>query len=285
MSSSRSWRLLVAAFSSWSAGRPAPPAQDRIFPNVPELRAARRPRPGCTASSGRLLSARRGDSDSAASPRRKSALGENFPVVALRRGDRARSRSASAPRCTGASAWATGRARSSATTGSSALNTTAALGAWSAHRRAVPREQPSGRRIQRPVRRDPARLDPRGRRGLGHATGPGPLRVTGNLSYVLIDELDLDRPGAALAADYEGRPFGSLPRRSGAAGRRRLLRRRGRRPTGESAPPPSWASRCRAPSGGREIGIALIAHDGLSTQRQFFRRESRYIGGELRFDL
>jgi len=40
-----------------------------------------------------------------------------------------------------------------------------------------------------------------------------------------------------------------------------------------------------ASSGGREIGIALIAHDGLSTQRQFFRRESRYIGAELRFDL
>jgi len=37
--------------------------------------------------------------------------------------------------------------------------------------------------------------------------------------------------------------------------------------------------------GGREIGFALIAHDGLSTQRQFFRHESRYIGGELRFDL
>ena len=38
-------------------------------------------------------------------------------------------------------------------------------------------------------------------------------------------------------------------------------------------------------AGGREVGIALIAHDGLSTQRQFFRRESRYIGAELRFDL
>jgi hypothetical protein len=37
--------------------------------------------------------------------------------------------------------------------------------------------------------------------------------------------------------------------------------------------------------GGRQIGLALIAHDGLSTQRQFFRRESRYVGGELRFDL
>jgi hypothetical protein len=37
--------------------------------------------------------------------------------------------------------------------------------------------------------------------------------------------------------------------------------------------------------GGREVGFALIAHDGLSTQRQFFRRESRYVGAELRFDL
>jgi hypothetical protein len=40
-----------------------------------------------------------------------------------------------------------------------------------------------------------------------------------------------------------------------------------------------------SPSSGRELGIALIAHDGLSTQRQFFRKESRYIGAELRFDL
>ena len=29
----------------------------------------------------------------------------------------------------------------------------------------------------------------------------------------------------------------------------------------------------------------LIAHDGLSTQRQFFREESRYVGMEVRFDL
>ena len=39
-----------------------------------------------------------------------------------------------------------------------------------------------------------------------------------------------------------------------------------------------------APSS-REIGLALIAHDGLSTQRQFFREQSRYVGVEIRFDL
>ena len=36
---------------------------------------------------------------------------------------------------------------------------------------------------------------------------------------------------------------------------------------------------------GRQVGVALIAHDGLSTQRQFYRRASRYLGFELRFDL
>jgi hypothetical protein len=36
---------------------------------------------------------------------------------------------------------------------------------------------------------------------------------------------------------------------------------------------------------GREIGFALIGHNGLSTQRQFFRNTSRYVGLEVRFDL
>ena len=114
--------------------------------------------------------------------------------------------------------------------------------------------------------------------------GPGPLRITGTVSYALIDELDVERPAAGLAADYEGRPFGRLL--GGAV-----------RPVGgvffEGAAATSWRVSTSAklgvaltrPGGGREIGIALIAHDGLSTQRQFFRRESRYIGGELRFDL
>jgi hypothetical protein len=39
------------------------------------------------------------------------------------------------------------------------------------------------------------------------------------------------------------------------------------------------------PGRGRQFALALIAHDGLSTQRQFFRQESQYLGVELRFDL
>jgi hypothetical protein len=41
----------------------------------------------------------------------------------------------------------------------------------------------------------------------------------------------------------------------------------------------------QASPGSREIGLAIIAHDGLSTQRQFFQNESRYVGVEVRFDL
>ena len=37
--------------------------------------------------------------------------------------------------------------------------------------------------------------------------------------------------------------------------------------------------------GGRQLGLALIGHDGLSTQRQFYRNKSRYLGLELRIDL
>ena len=114
--------------------------------------------------------------------------------------------------------------------------------------------------------------------------GRGPVRITGNLSYVLIDELGLKRPGAALAADYEGRPFGHFF--GGPV-----------RPVGgiffQGEAATDWRISTSAklgiavsrPGGRREIGLALIAHDGLSTQRQFFRHESRYIGGELRFDL
>jgi hypothetical protein len=38
------------------------------------------------------------------------------------------------------------------------------------------------------------------------------------------------------------------------------------------------------PSFERPESLALIAHDGLSTQRQFFGEESRYVSLEVRFD-
>ena len=155
------------------------------------------------------------------------------------------------------------------------LNTTAALGAWTLTGEIYHESSHLGDEYS--DRFNASRLDwTREVAAAWLSYGPGPVRITGNLSYVLIDELDLDRPGAALAADYEGRPFGTSS--AARCGRWAGSSSRGRRPpTGGSAPPPSSVSRC--PAGRRrEIGVALIAHDGLSTQRQFFRRESRYIG-------
>ena len=94
----------------------------------------------------------------------------------------------------------------------------------------------------------------------------------------------VDRAGAALALDYRGRPLGTV-----LGGAARIVS--GLFFGGEAAT--NWRISSSAklgialasPSTRREIGISLIAHDGLSTQRQFFRHESRYLGAELRFDL
>jgi hypothetical protein len=163
------------------------------------------------------------------------------------------------------------------------LNTTAALGAWTLTGEIYHESSHLGDEYS--DRFSATRLDwTREVAAAWLSYGPGPVRITGNLSYVLIDELELERPGAALAADYEGRPFGHLL--GGPV-----------RPVGgiffQGEAATNWRISTSAklgiavsrPGGRREIGIALIAHDGLSTQRQFFRRESRYIGGELRFDL
>jgi hypothetical protein len=104
----------------------------------------------------------------------------------------------------------------------------------------------------------------------------------GSASYALRDELRLQRLGGSFGLDF--RP----PRRNGGGAIR---------PVGgiyfEANAATSWRVSgsfkagvvLQAMPGGREIGFAVIAHDGLSTQRQFFRKESRYLGLEVRFDL
>jgi hypothetical protein len=110
----------------------------------------------------------------------------------------------------------------------------------------------------------------------------GPWRITGSASYALRDELKLKRPGGTFAVDFRG------PRRSGGGALRPVA--------GvffDASAATSWRVSGSLKAGvalqttpaGREIGLALIAHDGLSTQRQFFREESRYLGLEVRFDL
>jgi hypothetical protein len=279
MSSSRSGRLL-GCLVLLSAPLPAA-AQARIFPDVQSFELPEAS-PRVHGLVGRIFSARRGDSEFGSEPEAEVAVGENFPVLALRRGER--------PVTLGFGTQVYGRFslgdRKSALISNDwvvGLNTTAALGRWTVTGEIYHESSHLGDEYS--DRFSASRLDWTREVAAAWLTyGPGPVRITGNLSYVLIDELDLKRPGAALAADYEGRPFGRFL--GGPV-----------RPVGgiffQGEAATDWRISTSAklgiavsrPGGRREIGLALIAHDGLSTQRQFFRRESRYIGGELRFDL
>jgi hypothetical protein len=279
MSSSRKWRVVVPFLLLLPGGRAA--AQERLFPRVPSFELPQAS-PRVHGLAARLISARRGESDFGREPEGEVALGENFPLLALRRSPR---------RITlGFGAQVYGRFslgdRKSALISNDwvvGLNTTAELGAWTLTGEIYHESSHLGDEYG--DRFGASRLDwTREVASVWLTYGPGPIRITGNLSYVLIDELGLERPGAALAADFEGRPVG------------RFLGGFVRPVAGvfvEGAAATSWrvSSSARvglaiaAASGGRELGVALIAHDGLSTQRQFFRRESRYVGAELRFDL
>jgi hypothetical protein len=115
------------------------------------------------------------------------------------------------------------------------------------------------------------------------AYGTGQWRFTSGASYVFTDGLGLPRPAASVGVDFRGRPppegVASLQPIAGVF------------TEGTSAT--RWRLSTSAklgvavvtPGGSRQFAIAIIAHDGLSTQRQFFRQESRYLGVELRFDL
>jgi len=275
----RAWRAAVVAVCLTPVAPLA--AQSRIFPDVPSFELPQAS-PRVHGLVGRLLSVGRGDSDFGAEPEAEVALGENLPVLALRRGDR--------PVSLGFGTQVYGRFslgdRKSALISNDwvvGLNTTADLGAWTLTGELYHESSHLGDEYGDRFNAD--RLDwTREVASAWVSYGPGAFRVSGNLSYVLIDELDLDRAGAALAVDYRGRPLGTV-----LGGAARIVS--GLFFGGEAAT--NWRISSSAklgvalasPSTRREIGISLIAHDGLSTQRQFFRRESRYLGAELRFDL
>lgn len=279
MSSIRSWRVLVSV-SCLVPGAPAA-AQTRIFPDVPSFELPQAS-PRVHGVVGRIFSARRGESGFGPEVEAEVALGENVPVLALRRGPR--------PISLGFGTQVYGRFslgdRKSALISNDwvvGLNASASLGAWTLTGELYHESSHLGDEYG--DRFGASRLDwTREVASAWVSYGAGPVRVSGNLSYVLMDQLDLDRPGAALAVDFQGHPIGTL-----LGGRLRAVggvfldgaAATGWRISGSARLGVALAS----PANGREIGLALIAHDGLSTQRQFFRRESRYIGAELRFDL
>jgi hypothetical protein len=254
-------------------------AQDSI---VPELPSFERPEasPRVHGIAARVLSARRGDSRFGEEAEAEVALGENFPVVALRGGAN--------PIALGLGSQVYARFslhdKKSALISNDwvvGLNGTALFGAWTFTLEAYHESSHLGDEYE--DRFNAKRVDwTREVVGAWVSYGPGPWRLSASGSYALRDELKLGRAGGSLGLDYRParhsgrggiRPVGGIYLDASAATNWRVS---GSLKTGvalQSAP------------GGREIGLALIAHDGLSTQRQFFREESRYVGVEVRFDL
>ena len=209
-----------------SCRRWRPPRRRAASSPVCRASSSRRRRPGCTASSGRVLSARRGDSEFGQRARGGGGAGGELPGRGVApRGPRP-CRWASAPRCTGASAWSDPKSALISNDWVVGLNTTASLGAWTLTGEVYHESSHLGDEYG--DRFDVDRLDwTREVASAWVSYGTGPLRVSGNLSYVLVDELDLDRPGAALGLDFRGRSLGSVLGGPLRAGRGRLLRRRG----------------------------------------------------------
>jgi hypothetical protein len=264
-------------FLLWLPGVVA--AQNRIFPSVPSFE---RPEasPRVHGLAARIISAQRGDSRFGKEAEAEVALGENFPVLALRGGDRpitlgfgsqvyARFSLADGRDALISNDWVVG------------LNSTAIFGAWAFTVETYHESSHLGDEYE--DRFDAKRLDwTREVLAAWASYTSGPWRVMGSTSYALRDELGLERLGGSFGLDF--RP----PRRN----------RQGTiRPVGgvflDASAATSWRMSgsfkaglvLQTTPGGREIGLAVIAHDGLSTQRQFFRQESRYLGVEVRFDL
>lgn len=265
------------------AGCPAPRAvaQERFFPQVVSFELPEAS-PRVHGLAGRLLSARHGDSRFGQESEAEVALGENFPVLALRGGNR--------PITLGFGSQV--YARFSLSDQRSALisndwvvgiNTTAVEGPWALTLELYHESSHLGDEYRDHFGAE--RLDWSREVAVGWASyRTGIWKLTSSVSYVLLDELGLERPGASVAADFHSRPIGGLLGDSV-----RLVG--GLYLDGNAAT--NWRVSTSAKLGislgssgvGRDLGIALIAHDGLSTQRQFFREESRYLGVELRFDL
>jgi hypothetical protein len=275
-----SWRTPLALGVIALVGVYDASAQDRFFPAVRSFELPEAS-PRVHGMVGRVISVRRGDSRFGEEREGEAVLGENFPIVTLRRGSR--------PIVLGFGSQVYGRfsladAKSSLISIDwlAGINSTAFLGAWALtlelYHESSHLGDEYGDRFQ--IRR----LDWTREVLTGWlAYGAGPWRFTGGASYVFTDELSLPRPAASLGVDFRGRS-----RPGGLASLQPVFG-----VFTEATSATSWRLSTSAkvgmavvtPGRSRQFSIALIAHDGLSTQRQFFRQESQYLGVELRFDL
>ncbi|HEU5304548.1 MAG TPA: DUF1207 domain-containing protein, partial [Gemmatimonadales bacterium] len=260
----------------------APPVagQERLFPAVRSFELPEAS-PRVHGMVGRIISVRRGDSRFGEEREGEAVLGENFPVLALKQGPR--------PIILGFGSQVYGRfsladAKSSLISIDwlAGVNTTAILGPWALTLELYHESSHLGDEYGE--RFEISRLDWTREVLTGWvAYGRGRWRVTGGASYVFQDELNLPKPAASLGLDFRGRAradgstslhpvFGVFTEATSATNWRLST---------SAKVGMAWAT----PGRNRQVGMAIIAHDGLSTQRQFFRQESQYLGVEVRFDL
>jgi hypothetical protein len=255
-------------------------AQQRLFPQVRSFELPEAS-PRVYGIVGRLMSVQRGDSRFGPEHEGEVVLGENFPLVALQGGHR--------PIVLGLGSQVYGRF--SLTDPKSAListdwvvglNTTALIQSWALTLEVYHESSHLGDEYGDRFPSD--RLDWTREVLAGWASYiRGPWRVTAGGSYVLDDQLNLPAPAGSFGVDFHGksrrfmggqvRPIGGVFAEAGAA--------------------TSWRVSTSAKLGlafatgseNHDISLGLIGHDGLSTQRQFFRQENQYLGIEIRFDL
>ena len=230
---------------------------------------------------GRLLQESLGDNQFGAEREADVTVGEDFPVLLLRRGSR--------PITLGFGVQVTGRF--SLDDSKSALisndwqvgfNAHADLAAWELDLQLYHESSHLGDEYSR--RFNARRLDwTREVLALWVGYHVAGFRFMGSLGNALVDELDLPPWLASLAMDYRGGAFSLLGLRAHPIA--------GIFADGASAT--DWRISTSGKLGlafpgarvGKELRLSLIGHDGLSTQRQFYRSSSRYIGMEIEFQL
>ncbi len=275
-------RLALASLpAAWAAPTVAAAQEGgRLFPDVPsfEFPAAS---PRVNGFAGRILRTSRSDNLFGPGTEAEAAVGEDFPLLALRRGPR--------PISLGFGVEVYGRfslhdpkSDQISTDWVVGLSVASDLGAWDLAAQVYHESSHLGDEYA--SRFDADRLDWSREVAAGWASySTGPWRLTGTFRYVLSDQLNLGPAAGGIGLDYGGRPLrflGLAPRPVG-----------GVYAEGEQAT--DWRISATGRLGlafpgirrGRELTLAVLAHDGRSTQRQFYQAESRYVGMEIRFDL
>ena len=119
--------------------------------------------------------------------------------------------------------------------------------------------------------------------GLWATYRAGLVKLSANASYAAIDAADVGPGAFALSADYQGKPGGLL---GGSARTILAVNADAQEYTDWTV---TWSGRAgfrfADPQGRRGFALLLTIYDGYSSQRQFFRERSRYVGVEVRFDL